>query len=200
MPEDETPASKLVDRIMSSPYFRNAEQRKRLFLYLLRRRDRSVTRQVILEDLFPKLDENAVGQQCDKLRKALEAFAAAEGATEKWRCTLPKAQRGDGYQLRLTYESGLPGPTGAFWEGHVHGTEPLLVYNEELIFFDIKSGFTLHSLHPGNQSDPKEAHRILQAAFDALAPPGSIPSPAAPVHVHFEWRSGSQRAYNRVVP
>jgi hypothetical protein len=158
----------LIEEICNSPVLSSSRRRKSLlrFLYPLWFRGPTPGK-VLAEEVFEKqlsdknVDASAVRQGCRSLSFALDQFFETHATASRWRCSLPYATQGHGYQLVFErLPSGLR-PSQLLWHAHVHSQTPIPVVSNEPLFFSF--GDRLIFRFPEFNQDVKSRRRALEA-------------------------------------
>ena len=131
----DTEQENLIENIVGSPEFKGSKVTADILRFLFDRRfarHGTVRKQISIE--LDGKDGNAVGMAISDLRNRLVAYAeSSDGKKQKWLCGLPQ---GDGHRLSFSLNPDRElSPTERFWLAHTVHPSPVVIVNDDLLFF-----------------------------------------------------------------
>lgn len=143
MGSDQVEHEQLIDRILESPGFARATERRALLTYLFNNRHKCLSARTIEIEHYDgdvsssKFNEGHARVSCRDLRRALGEYAHSSNERH-WICELPKVDRkDDGYQLTFKQIQWQISATESFWQPHLEAfDETIVIGGWRLFFFD----------------------------------------------------------------
>lgn len=165
----------LLQRILQSRQFANAESLRKILMLLCRYKDRALKEyEIAVEalgrgtDFDPKTDP-IVRVSIAAIRERLESWFASEGAREPLRLVIPKGRYQAEFQ-RCDPRESLPRPVPRalrrFWEPYLSGDRRVVILISELLFFRDDRGNYVRNIFVNDRSGAADWLRELLPASD----------------------------------